>query len=313
MPGSNQTPPRIEEFIIIGFPGFRDTDSQTTIFGSLLAIYICILLGNLLIVIIFLHDKNLHSPMYILITNLALTDILVSSATVPKLLSILRSGSGVISFAACFLQMFSYYSMTNVESFLLVLMAYDRYLAICNPLHYFTLTSNSLVLRQIGWCWACAFLIVIVPLSPSVALAFCGSNIVNHFFCDHSALLKLACSDTTINNYAGLCLVICILIFPLLCILFSYTKVIISVLRISSNDGRLKAFSTCSTQLTVIAIFFLVASGVYISNRVPNTSADVRIFAALIQTILPPLMNPIIYCIRNAEIRESFSKMLKKI
>ncbi|XP_039602146.1 olfactory receptor 2AT4-like [Polypterus senegalus] len=301
----------VQEFIIAGFPGFQDRFSRNTIFGTLLTIYIFILLGNLLIIMIFLQDKELHVPMYILISNLALVDIIISSTTIPNMLSLFRSGSISLSLPSCFMQMFFYGAMTTAESLLLGLMAYDRYVAICKPLHYYTITSNSLVLKQIVCCWLCVLIIMIIPVTFTFKLHFCGPNIVLHCFCDNSAVLKLACSNTTPNTYVVLSIGLLVMIGPLIYILFSYTRIIISVLHISSSEGRLKAFSTCGSHLLVLLVFFLVGAGVYIANRVPSTSVDVRILASLIQNVTPPLLNPIIYCWRTKDIQDSIRKVLK--
>ncbi|MBN3292923.1 O13C3 protein, partial [Polypterus senegalus] len=308
----NQTTTSLQEFIIIGFPGFQDPDSKAIFFIALLTIYLAILSGNSLLITVFAINKELHTPMYILISSLAVTDILISSSTLPKILSVLISGTSMISVPACFIQMFSYHSMKSAESLLLGLMAHDRYLAISKPLHYFTIVNNSSVLRQIGCCWMCAFVTVMIVLSLAFRLPFCGPNVVIHYFCDHSTVLKLACCDTTINTYLGLATAMSVLTLPVIYILFSYTKIIKSVLKIKTTHGRQKAFSTCGTHLLVIAISFFVAAGVYISNRVRDTFSDVRILAALIQNVVPPLINPIIYCLRTEDIRKCFLKVLRR-
>uniref|UniRef100_A0A8C4SSS3 Olfactory receptor n=1 Tax=Erpetoichthys calabaricus TaxID=27687 RepID=A0A8C4SSS3_ERPCA len=290
-------------FIIVGFPGLQERDTKNIIFGSLLTVYFFIVLGNLLIIIIFLRDEDLHIPMYILISCLGLVDIIIATTTVPKMLAIFGSDSNIITISACFTQMFFCHTMTTSESLLLALMAYDRYLAICRPLHYHTLMSNASVIKQIACCWLCASFLAIIPIILAYRLPFCGPNKVVHCYCDHSSVLKLACTDTSLNTYVGLS--------PLIYILFSYTRIIISVLHISSSEGRFKAFSTCGSHLLVLLVFFLVGAGVYIANRVPSTSVDVRILASLIQNITPPLLNPIIYCWRTKDIRDSIRKVLK--
>ncbi|XP_028646825.2 olfactory receptor 6N1-like [Erpetoichthys calabaricus] len=308
----NETNEAVQAFLIVGFPGFQERDVKNVIFGSLLTVYFFIILGNLLIIVIFLHDEDLHIPMYILISCLGLVDIIIATNTVPKMLAIFGSDSNLITISACFTQMFFTHTTTTVEALLLALMAYDRYLAICKPLHYHTLTSNALVLKQIACCWVCGFIVAIIPIILAYRLPFCGPNKVVHCYCDHSSVLKLACTDTSLNTYVGLSLVLSVLIAPLIYILFSYTRILISVLKISTHKGRVKAFSTCATHLLVISVFFLVGAGVYICNRIPGTSADVRILMALIQNVTPPLMNPIIYCLRSKEIQQSFWKTLRR-
>ncbi|MBN3291515.1 OR3A1 protein, partial [Polypterus senegalus] len=308
----NQTKEPIQEFIIVGFPGFQDKNSRSMLFCVLLTVYILILLANALIVITIMCDESLQSPMYILFYCLAVIDTFISTTTVPKLLEVLSSSRSSISITACFVQMFSYHTFSNAESILLGLMAYDRYLAICRPLHYYTNTSNSLVIKQIICCWICAVMILIVPIILVIRLQFCDQNKLVHFFCDYSAVLKLACSDTLLISYVGLGFGLSALVIPLIYILYSYSRIIHSVLKITKVDGRLKAFSTCSTHLMIISVFYIVGAGVFISNRIPGTSIDMRIMIGLVQNLFPPVMNPIIYCLRSKEIRESFVKTLKK-
>ncbi|XP_028646159.1 olfactory receptor 6N1-like [Erpetoichthys calabaricus] len=309
----NELNDSIQEFIIIGFPGYQDRNSRFIIFGVLLTVYAILLLGNLFIIVIVLIDRDLHTPMYILMSNLALVDVVITTTTIPKLLAVLGTGASGISIAGCFIQTLFCGSVTAVESFLLAIMAYDRYLAICKPLHYYTITNNSVVFKQVVCCWVGGFIALTIPLSLTFRLQFCGSNKLLHFFCDHSALLKLACTDTTINSYLSLSIGMCVLLGSMLYILFSYAKIIMSVLKVTGNEGGLKAFSTCGTHLLVISVFFLVAAGVYTAGRVPGSSLDIRVIAALIQNVTPPLMNPVIYCLRTKEIKVSFVRLLKRI
>ncbi|XP_066563604.1 olfactory receptor 2A14-like [Amia ocellicauda] len=174
------------------------------------------------------------------------------------------------------------------------------------------MTSNSLVKRHIVWCWAGGFLSVLIPVILAVRLPFCGPDQILHCFCDHVSVLRLACANIVINSVLGLTIALSVLLIPLTLILLSYVKIMRSALQISGAEGRAKAFSTCSSHLLVISVFFLTAVGVYISYRIPGTSADQRIMAAVFQNVFPPLMNPIIYCLRTKEIRDSLLKTLKK-
>ncbi|KAG2457294.1 OR1FC protein, partial [Polypterus senegalus] len=309
---SNSTDFRVQEFIIFGFPGFQERENKNILFAIFLTAYLLILLGNLLILIIFAFDEGLHIPMYVLISSLAVVDIAISSTTVPKMLDVLSFDNSFISFGGCLTQMGFYLALVTTESFLLAVMAYDRYLAICNPLHYASLMNNSLVLKQIACCWTLGIIVGLILVGLALRLPFCGPNKVIHCFCDHSSVVRLACADIVINNYMGLTLAMTVLFIPLTYILFSYIKIITSVLKIKSAEGRLKAFSTCGTHLLIISVFFLAAAFVYISYRIPGTSADVRIMAAVLQNVTPPLMNPIIYCLRNKEIRGSLVKTFRR-
>ncbi|XP_028657045.2 olfactory receptor 10A3-like [Erpetoichthys calabaricus] len=312
MSSLNQSNFRVQEFVLFGFPGLQDKESKNILLAIFLAVYSLILLGNILIIVILLLDEGLYIPMYLLILNLAILDIAISSITVPKLLTALMFNDNIISFAGCFVQMGCLLSFLSAASFLLALMAYDRYLAICNPLHYPAMMNNTIVMKQSLSCWAAGLLIGIFLVCLALRLPFCGPNIIIHCYCDHSSVVRLACADTVINNYTGLVISLSIMILPLLYIFFSYIKIIMSVVKITTSEGRSKAFSTCGTHLLVICVFFLLAVFIILSYRVPGVSADARIMVSVLQSVIPSLANPIIYCLRSKEIRESFGKTLKK-
>ncbi|KAG2456982.1 OLFD protein, partial [Polypterus senegalus] len=302
----------VQQFILVGFPGFQDRESKLVFSIFFLVAYLLICLGNLTIIATFTLDENLHKPMYVLICNLAILDITFSSVTVPKLLAVFMFDFNMIPYAACFMQLFFYLALGTSESFLLMLMAYDRFVAICNPLLYPTIMTNKVILKQITLCWVGGLLTPVLPLILAFRLPFCGPNKVVHCFCDHSSVLRLACADILINSYVALTIALSVLLIPLAYIVFSYTRIIASVVKIATSEGRLKAFSTCGTHLLVICIFILTAAGVYISYRIPGTSEDIRIMAAVLQNVIPPLINPIIYCLRTKEIRDSFVKTVKR-
>uniref|UniRef100_A0A8C4TFD0 Olfactory receptor n=1 Tax=Erpetoichthys calabaricus TaxID=27687 RepID=A0A8C4TFD0_ERPCA len=333
MSAQNQTSSTVQEFIIVGFPGLRDQESRRILFAVFLIIYILILLGNFLLITIFICDRSLHIPMYILICGLAVLDIVITTNTVPSMLVVFvfdskltpfaacftqtffflgLFSSEVAPFSACFLQMTFWLSLFSTESFLLTLMAYDRYIAICNPLQYPTIMSNSRVLKMIACCWVAGFLCSAPSVILTLNFPFCGPNKVIHVFCDFSSVLVLACGNILITSFYGLSIGLSVLIFPLTFILYSYVRIIFSVIKIATSEGRLKAFYTCGTHFFVISVFFLVAGGVFISYRIPGTSVDMRIMGSIFQNVFPALMNPVIYCLRTKEIRESLLKMLKK-
>ncbi|XP_028646174.2 olfactory receptor 10A3-like [Erpetoichthys calabaricus] len=312
MSAINQTTSQVQEFIILGFPGMRDQESRKILFAVFLAMYIFILLGNFLLIFIFISDRNLHTPMYVLVCGLAILDLVISTNTVPSMLVVFKLESRIASFAACFTQTMFWLSLYSTESFILTLMAYDRYMAICNPLHYPNIMNNSRILKLMVCCWVGGFLSATPGIAYTLTFSFCGSNKVNHCFCDYSSVLALACGNIMIASYYGLAVGLSVLVFSLMYILYSYMRIISSVLKIASIDGRLKAFYTCGTHLLVISVFFFVAGGVFISYRIPGTSVDMRIMGAIFQNVFPALMNPVIYCLRTKEIRDSFVKTLRK-
>ncbi|KAG2456980.1 olfactory receptor 6N1-like [Polypterus senegalus] len=302
----------VQQFIIVGFPGFQDHESKFLFSVIFLIAYLFICLGNLSIFGTFILDEKLHKPMYALICTLAVLDITFSSVTVPSIVAVLMFDNRVISFAACFAQFFLFHSLGSSQSLLLMLMAYDRFVAICNPLLYPTIMTNKVILKQITLCWLAGFIILIIPFILALRLPFCGPNKVMHIYCDIGSVIRLACADISVNSIVTLTIGMSVMFISLAYILYSYIRIITSVLKIASSEGRAKAFSTCGTHLIVIFIFYFIAVGVYISYRIPGTSEDVRIITAALQTIIPPLLNPVVYCLRNKEIRDSFVKIVKR-
>ncbi|XP_028657063.1 olfactory receptor 6N1-like [Erpetoichthys calabaricus] len=312
MANASLTTSSVQQFFVVGFPGYQDHESKLLISGIFLIAYLLIWLGNLSILNTFMLDKNLHKPMYVLICTLAVLDITFSSVTIPRILAVLMFDASMISFTACFAQLFLFHSVGSSQSFLLMLMAYDRFVAICNPLLYPTIMTNKFLLKQIALCWLGGFTTLIIPLVLALRLPFCGPNKVRHLYCDHSSVVRLACADISINSYVTLTIGLSVMFTALAYIVYSYIHIIKSVLKIASSEGRAKAFSTCGTHLVVIFIFIFTAVGVYISYRIPGTSEDVRIMITVLQNIIPPLLNPVIYCLRNKEIRDSFIKIVKR-
>ncbi|MGH0154416.1 UNVERIFIED_CONTAM: hypothetical protein FKN15_067519 [Acipenser sinensis] len=312
MASYNQTATNISEFIVNGFSGLQDDQSQLILFVFFITIYIITLFGNLSILILIALDEALHTPMYLLISVLAFLDVCIPSVTVPKMLTNFIFNSKSIVFGACFTQTFFYLGIGSTESFILMVMAYDRYVAICNPLHYSTIMTNKHVIKLCIFCWIGGMMIPVVPLYVALRLPFCGPNVVLHCFCDYSAVVKLACADVTLNAVVSLTIAMSVLLIPLAFIVFSYIKIISSVLKVASTEGRKKAFSTCASHMFVIVIFYVVAVLVFISYRITGFSSDVRIMAAVLQNVLPPMVNPIIYCLKTKDIRKSFYKFLQR-
>ncbi|XP_028646167.1 olfactory receptor 1E5-like [Erpetoichthys calabaricus] len=313
MSRSNQTSSLDKDFLITGFPNFRDQESRRYLFGAFLTVYLFTLVGNILLIIIFISDRTLHTPMYILICGLAVLDIAITTNTVPSMLVLFTFGYRVVPFAACFTQTTFWLGLCSAEGFLLALMAYDRYIAICNPLHYPNLMYNRHIIKLMAYCCLFCFFCSIVTVAVLARLPFCGSNQITHCFCDFGSLMFLACGDNQITNYVMFIIGLCVMFIPLAFILFSYMRIIFSVVKIASTEGRMKAFYTCGTHMLVISVFFLTASGEFIAIRIPGTSVDTRIMVLIIQNVFPPLTNPVIYCLRTKEIRKSFHKMMKKI
>ncbi|MBN3309471.1 OR6N1 protein, partial [Amia calva] len=302
----------VSEFVIVGFPGLQDRESKAILFAVFLTVYLLILMGNLLLICILATDTSLHTPMYMTICSLAIIDISLSTCTVPTMLAVFSSTTHTVSFSACFTQTYFFHALLTIESFNLLLMAYDRYVAICHPLHYPARMTVMFTLQLVLVCWLGGFLCPILSLILVLTKRFCGPNRFLQCYCDYPGALRLACGDVLSTSYVSLSVALSVLLIPLFLILLSYVKILLSVLRMSSSGGRAKAVSTCSSHLLVISVFFLTTAGVFISYRIPGTSVDMRVMGSVIQNVFPALMNPIIYCLRTKEIRNSLVKTLGK-
>ncbi|XP_048374236.1 olfactory receptor 10A7-like [Sphaerodactylus townsendi] len=294
------------EFILLGLSD--EPNVQSILFSIFLVIYIIILAGNLLIILLTLLDPALHTPMYFFLRNLSFLEICYTSVNVPKMLENLMSGNKSISFLGCAVQTYFTFFLGGSECFLLATMAYDRYVAICKPLHYHVLMNSKVCLGLAVASWLSGFFMSFGHTSMVFTLSFCGSNEINHFFCDIPPLLKLACGDTSGTEIAVFAVAMIFVTFPFVLILMSYAGIIATILGISSAEGRRKAFSTCSSHLIVVILFFGSASIIYLkpnSTYSPNTDK----YLSLFYTVFSPILNPIIYSLRNKEVKSAFKRI----
>ncbi|XP_069498211.1 olfactory receptor 1f45-like [Ambystoma mexicanum] len=300
----------VKEFLLLGFSSHPE--KQTLLFFVFLTMYTVILVGNLTIFTIIRMDSRLHTPMYFFLSTLACVDICFTSMTVPKLLVDLLSAKKTISFSSCIVQLHFFLSFGNMDSFLLGIMGFDRYMAICRPLHYAQIMRKRLCILLVLAAW------VIVSLHSSVhsilasRLLYCGSNEIHHFYCDLPPLLKLSCSDTSANELVLFTETTIILLTPLLCILLSYFRIAIVIMKIRSSDGRRKAFSTCVSHLISIVLFYGPVLFTYIR---PSSaySLDRDIGISVMYSIVTSMLNPFVYSIRNNDVKEALRKLESKI
>ena len=314
MGSRGQNPPQwnqttLVDFILLGFSDIPDL--QGFLFGVFLIMYMIILVGNSLIIIITKMDPSLQTPMYFFIGNFSSLEICYVSVTVPRLLIDLCSQNRNISFLACAAQMYFFLVFGATECLLLTSMAYDRYVAICNPLLYPLLVNSRLCIQLAAGCWVSGVPVHIVLTYQIFSLPFCGSNQLNHFFCDIPPVLKLACGDTLITETLVYVVAVLVVTVPFMLILGSYVRIIETILKLPSATGRAKAFSTCSSHLMVVALFF--GSGLITYLR-PNSSHSIGMdkFISLFYTIVTPMFNPMIYCLRNKEVLVALRKFLLK-
>ncbi|XP_004869974.1 olfactory receptor 10AG1-like [Heterocephalus glaber] len=300
----------VTEFVLVGFSS--SPNLHWLLFGIFLVIYLIILLGNGVIILITRLEPMLHTPMYFFVSNFSLLELCYVSVTLPRMLVDLWTQERNISFFACATQMGFFLVLGAVECFLLVVMAYDRYVAICNPLRYSLIMNRKLCIQLVTGSWISSFPVQMGQTVQIFTLPFCGSNIINHFFCDIPPVLKLACGNIFVNELMVYALAFLIVIVPFMLILASYSRIISTILRLPSNTGRGKAFSTCSSHLIVVILFYGSASITYLYSM-SSQYESVDKLLALFYTILTPMFNPMIYSLRNKDVIRALRKFLPKL
>ncbi|XP_006116983.2 olfactory receptor 5AP2-like [Pelodiscus sinensis] len=305
MAGGNQS--LATEFILLGL-----TDQpklKVAFFILFLVIYAISLLGNLGMMVFIGIDTRLHTPMYFFLRNLSLVDLCCTSTITPTLLATLLLEEKSISFSGCAAQMFLYGGFMTAEAIILAVMAYDRYVAVCNPLLYSTVMTQAVCLRLVGGSYAAGFMSAIVQVSCTFSLSFCNSHRIQHFFCDIHPMLKLSCADTRINEIVLFTFSFVIGLPASLQILISYSYILTTVLRMHSMEGRHKAFSTCTSHLTAVTVFYGSALFIYLRPSSID-SLDYNRVASVFYTVVIPMLNPLIYSLRNTEVKEAIKKTL---
>ena len=300
----------VSEFLLLGLSD--DPELQLLLFGLFLSMYLVTVLGNLLLILAVTSDSHLHTPMYIFLYNLSLTDVSFSTPTIPKMLENLQTHSKSITYTGCLAQVIFFSLFVCLESLLLTVMAYDRLVAICHPLHYLVIMNPHLCGLLVLVSFSVSLLTSLMHYLVMSQLTFCAEVEIPHFFCDLSQLLNLACSDTSTNN---------ILIYfigtifggiPLSGILYSYTQIMSSILRISSLGGRYKAFSTCGSHLVVVCLFYGTGLGVYLSSAASSSHRKGAV-ASVMYTVVTPMLNPFIYSLRNKDIKTALWRIISRI
>ncbi|XP_032757974.1 olfactory receptor 10AG1-like [Rattus rattus] len=297
------------EFVLLGFSDIPKL--HWLLFGIFLLIYMIILLGNGIIILITRVDPSLQTPMYFFISNFSFLEICYVSVTLPRMLMDLFTLKGNISFLACATQMCLFLILGATECFLLAVMAYDRYVAICNPLHYPVVMSTKVCTQLVIASWVTGIPIQVGQTYQILSLPFCDSNQINHFFCDIPPLLKLACGNIFVNEIVVFIFAILIVTVPFMLILASYSRIISTILKLPSNTGRTKAFSTCSSHLIVVFLFYGSASVTYLKPK-SNKHEGTDKLLSLFYTILTPMFNPLIYSLRNKHVTEALRKLFTR-
>ncbi|XP_075715747.1 olfactory receptor 11L1-like [Rhinoderma darwinii] len=297
------------EFVLLGFQG--DPRLRISLFCLLFVLFCLTVCGNLLIISLVSTSKNLHTPMYFFISQLSINDIFLSAIIVPNLFYILLNNGGNITFIGCMTQFLFFASSEAFECLLLTVMSYDRYVAICNPLRYTSIMTIGYCVRLVAISWLVGFSCAFSDTLTISRLKFCGVNIIDHLFCDLLPLREISCSDTFPIKLQMYLQSIPLLIIPGTLIVISYVNIVRAILRIPSNISRQKAFSTCSSHLTVVFIFYLTIFSVYVLPTSGQTS-DMNKILSLLYTVFTPLFNPIIYSLRNKDIKKAVQENIQK-
>uniref|UniRef100_A0A8D0RQ69 Olfactory receptor n=1 Tax=Sus scrofa TaxID=9823 RepID=A0A8D0RQ69_PIG len=297
------------EFLLLGLS--EDAEWQPLLFGLFLSMYLISVLGNLLIILAINSDSHLHTPMYFFLSHLSFSDICFNSTIVPKMLVNIRTVSKAITYSGCLTQMYFCLVFSCLDNLLLTVMAYDRFVAICHPLRYRILMNPQLCDLLVLVSWSVGFLVPLLHSLMVLHLSFCRHTEIPHFFCELAEVLKSACSDTLSNYILIFSGDVLMGIIPVTWILFSYSKIISSILKMSSVEGRNKAFSTCASHLTVISLFYGTGLGVYLSSAFSSSSSK-RAVASVMYTVVTPMLNPFIYSLRNRDMKGALRKLFSR-
>ncbi|XP_004434228.1 PREDICTED: olfactory receptor 7D4-like [Ceratotherium simum simum] len=307
MEAGNHT--EVSEFLLLGLS--QDPELQPLLFGTFLSMYLVTLLGNLLIILAISSDSQLHTPMYFFLSNLSFIDICFISTTIPKMLLNIQTHSKDISYIGCLTQVYFFMVFFGLDNFLLTVMAYDRFVAICHPLYYTVIMNPHLCGLLVLMSWLIISWVSLFHILLMMRLTFCIGTEIPHFFCELSQVLKLACSDKKINNISLYVATALLGVFPLTGILFSYCQIFSSLMRMVSIEGKYKAFSTCGSHLSVVSLSYGTGLWVYLSSAVTHSSQRSSI-ASVMYTVVTPMLNPFIYSLRNKDVKGALGRLFSQ-
>ncbi|XP_076975726.1 olfactory receptor 7A17-like [Tamandua tetradactyla] len=308
MKTGNET--QISEFLLLGLS--KEKEMQPFLFMLFLFLYLVTIFGNLLIILATITDSHLHTPMYFFLSNLSFIDICFTSTTIPKVLLNIQMQSRVITYAGCITQMYFFTLFVGLDDCLLTVMAYDRFMAICHPLHYTVTMNPKLCVLLVLGSWVIIALHSLIETIMVLWLSFCTHLEIPHFFCELNQMVQLACSDTFINDIVMYFAAGVLGGGPLAGILFSYSKIVSSIHAISSVRGKYKAFSTCASHLLVVSLFYCTSLGVYLSSAASHSTHS-SVPASVMYTVVTPMLNPFIYSLRNKDIKGALMKFFGRV
>ncbi|KAM4749335.1 olfactory receptor 11A1-like [Rhinophrynus dorsalis] len=307
VPRQNQS--TITEIYLLGFQGLHGW--RILLFLAILVIYVVTITGNLLIIVLVSATHHLQSPMYFFLSHLSMSDILLTSTISPNMLDVTLKEGAIISFVGCISQFYMFGVSSVTECLLLTVMSYDRYLAICKPLHYTTIMNFTFCLHLVLCSWMLGFFVTLIVIILLNSLHFCGPNIIDHFFCDYAPLMQLSCSDTKIIQMIFVLIAAPETMIETAFIIATYFSIFLTILRISSSAGRQKAFSTCSSHLAVVCTYYGTLMAIYVAPSGGHLFNMNKILS-LLYTVVTPLLNPIIYSLKNQEMRTALIMCFQK-
>ncbi|XP_054849978.1 olfactory receptor 6M1-like [Eublepharis macularius] len=300
----------VTEFVLLGFSNLQEM--ELPLFVLFLTMYMLTIIGNALVILLIHLDSRLHTPMYYFLSNLSWLEIIITTTVTPKLLSLLISKTNTISAFGCIVQVTMYFLAGVTEVLLLGAMSVDRYLAICNPLRYTAIMSNQVCMLMMLSCWLGSILCIVISAIFKSGLPYCGPNVIDHFFCERIPLTNLICADTTLIQLVEFILASFVLLTSVSVTTVSYLFIIITVMRMPSAESRKKAFSTCSSHITVASLYYGSSMFIYV-RPAGSTSMDFNKVATVLNTVVTPLLNPIIYSFRNKVVKDVMSDAVKRI
>ncbi|XP_023053195.2 olfactory receptor 7D4 [Piliocolobus tephrosceles] len=307
MKAENHT--ELPEFLLLGLSD--DPELQPVLFGLFLSMYLVTVLGNQLIILAVSSDSHLHTPMYFFLSSLSFVDMCFISTTVPKMLMDIQAGSKDISYVGCLTQVYFLMMFAGMDNFLLAVMAYDRFVATCHPLHYTAIMNPRLCSLLVLASWFIIFWVSLIHILLMKRLTFSAGTEIPHFFCELAQVLKVARSDTLLINVVLYVATALLGVFPVAGILISYSQIVSSLMRMSSTEGKYKAFSTCGSHLCVVSLFYGTGLGVYLSSAVTHSSQSSSM-ASVMYTMVTPMLNPFIYSLRNKDVKGALGRLLSR-